>query len=82
MKNLKYNQKIILTKLETIFVIFMINIKDLLNILLMKKKNSIDCKIHKAKGINFYDRYDALYNYLDHLLKSGGEEILKKYNGF
>ena len=47
-----------------------------------EEKNSIDCKIHKAKGINFYDRYDALYNYLDHLLKSGGEEILKKYNGF
>ena len=40
-----------------------------------EEKNSIDYKIlsSNAKGINFYDRYDALYNYLDYLLK-----ILKK----
>ena len=36
-----------------------------------EEKNSIDYKMlsSKAKGINFYDRYDALYNYLAYLLK-------------
>ena len=55
----------------------MINIKGFLSILLIKKKNSIDYEMlsSKVKGINFFDRYDTLYNYLYPLLEPGVEEI-------
>ena len=38
--------------------------------------------LSKVKGIDFFDRYDTLYNYLDHLLEPGAEEISKKDQSF
>ena len=52
----------------------MINIKDFLSILLIKKKNDVDYKIlsSKVNDISFYGIYDTLYNYF---LKFSAEEI-------
>ena len=63
----------------------MINIKSFLSILLIiNKKKSIayEMVLSKVKGIDFFDRYDTLYNYLDHLLEPGAEEISKKDQSF
>ena len=42
-----------------------------------KEKNNSDCKILSSKfdDINFYDRYNTLYNYLNHFFKHSAEEI-------
>ena len=45
-----------------------------------KEKNRIDCKMFsfKVADTNFYGKYGTLYNYLNHLLKSGAEKNFKK----
>ena len=45
-----------------------------------KEKNNIDYKmlLCKVKGINFFARYDTLYNYLDHLLSLVQKKFRKR----
>ena len=61
----------------------MINIKGFLSILLINKKK-IDYKILSSKGddINFCDRYNTLYNYLNYFFKFSIEETLIKNESF
>ena len=42
-----------------------------------KEKNGVDYEILSSKvdGINVYDRYDALYNYLNYFFTFSAEEI-------
>ena len=62
----------------------MINIKGFLSILLIKKENNIDYEIFSSKvdDINFYDRYNTLYNYFNHFSKFSTGEILVKNESF
>ena len=55
----------------------MINIKGFLSILLIKKKAILTTKlkVFKVDDINFYDRYNILYNYLSYFSKFSAEEI-------
>ena len=49
-----------------------------------KEKENIDHEILSSKvdDINFYDRYNTLYNYLNYFFKSSAEEISLKINHF
>ena len=49
-----------------------------------KEKDNIDYKIlsYKVDDINFYDRYNTLYNYLNYFLKFSVEEIAIKNKSF
>ena len=49
-----------------------------------KEKYSIDYEIllSKADNINFYDRYNTLYNYLNHFSKLSAEDISIKSKSF
>ena len=62
----------------------MMNIKDFLSILLTKKKNDADYEIlsFKVEGINFFNRYGTLYNYLNCVFKFSAEEISTKNKSF
>ena len=61
----------------------MINIKGFLSILLIKKK-TIDYEILSSEvgDINFYDRYNTLYNCLNYLSNFSAEEISIKNKSF
>ena len=61
----------------------MINIKGFLSILLIKKK-TIDYEILSSEvgDINFYDRYNTLYNYLNYFSNFSAEEISIKNKSF
>ena len=49
-----------------------------------KQKDNIDYEIfsYKIDNINFYDRYNTLYNYLNYFFNSSVEEISIKYKSF
>ena len=49
-----------------------------------KEKDNIDYKILSSKvdDINFYDRYNTLYNYLNYFLKFSVEKTLIKNESF
>ena len=49
-----------------------------------KEKDNIDYEILSSKvdDINFYDRYNTLYNYLNHFFKHSAEEISIKNKSF
>ena len=49
-----------------------------------KEKDNIDYEIlsYKVDNINFYDRYNTLYNYLNYFSKLSAEEILIKNKSF
>ena len=61
----------------------MINIKGFLSVLLIKKK-TIDYEIFSSEvgDINFYDRYNTLYNYLNYFSNFSAEEISIKNKSF
>ena len=60
-----------LTKLKTIFPIFLINMKDFYKYIADEEKDNIDYEIlsFKVDDINFYDRYNTLYNCLNYFSK-------------
>ena len=66
MKSLKCIQKTILTKLKKCFLIFTINIQGFFQYIAGKDEKNINYEIllNKVGGINFYDIYNTLYNYL------------------
>ena len=70
-KNLKCIQKTILKKLKIIFPIFLRNIKGFFKYIADKERDNIDYEIlsFKVDNINFYDRYNTLYNYLNYFSK-------------
>ena len=49
-----------------------------------KEKDNIDYEIlsYKVDNINFYDRYNTLYNYLSYFFKFSAEEISLKNKSF
>ena len=64
--------------------IFMINITGFFKYIADKEKDSIDYEILSSKvdDINFYDRYNTLYNYLNYCFKFSAEEISIKNKSF
>ena len=62
----------------------MINIKCFFKYIANEGKNNIDQKILSSKvdDINFFDRYNTLYNYLNDLFESGAEESSIKNKTF
>ena len=55
----------------------MINSKGFFMYIANKEKNDVDYEILSSKvdDINFYDRYDTLYNYLNYFFTFSAEEI-------
>ena len=60
----------------------MINIKGFLRIYLQKDNIDYEILSSKVDDINFYDRYNVLYNYLDYFFKFSVEEISIKNKPF
>ena len=62
----------------------MINIKGFFKYIANKEENGVDYKIllSKVHDINFYDRYNTSYNYLNYFSKLSAEEISIKNKSF